>query len=407
MLVSHPTQILTVAGTGECGYAGDGGQAALARLNEPKAVTVDATGNLYIADAENHVIRKVEMATGVIVTVAGRAQGDPGSATSPRTASSNPLGGNDIEDDPLASSGPGATDRYTQLRDLSGTVRFVTGSARKAGRLVLEGGPATQATLQFPSAVAVDERGNLYIADTMNHCVRMVAAENGTIKTLAGTGRAGFSGDGGPALSAALNEPTAVVVDDRRRTLYIADQSNNRVRRVDLETGLIDTMAGTGEATYSGDEVPATQTALAGPSGLAVGPHGDLYIADTFNSRIRHVDPDTGVISTVAGDGETYRYERGEEEGSVSVSRPYGIAVDPDGNLLITDSDSHLIRRWDRRTRQITLVAGNGSACYTGDGGRPAACGLNYPFGVAVGRDGVIYIADTFNHRIRKIVRAD
>jgi DNA-binding beta-propeller fold protein YncE len=403
MLVSQPTQIMTVAGTGEGGYAGDGGPARSACFNEPKAVALDSAGHLYIADAENHVIRKVDGATGVISTVAGQGEGDGGGESSRPPFSAHSLSVSDAEEDPLASPDPGTTDRYTQLRDLSGTVRFVVGSSRKSRRFAGDGGPATQALLHFPSSVAVDERGNLYIADTMNHRVRVVDAATGVITTLAGTGRAGFSGDGGPAVAASLNEPTCVVVDDRRRALFVADQSNHRVRRIDLETGLMSTMAGTGESGFDGDQVPAAQAALGGPSGLAVGPDGELYIADTFNSRIRRVDPVTGVIGTVAGDGGTYRYEAGQDGASANLSRPYGIAVDADGNLLITDSDSHLIRRWDRRTGQISLVAGNGMAGYAGDGGSPAESGLNYPFGVAVDARGDIFIADTFNHRIRKI----
>ncbi len=405
MPTTHSTQILTVAGTGDCGYAGDGGQAISARLNEPKAVTVDAGGNLYIADAENHVIRKVEAKSGLILTVAGRAQSSTGEEVSRSASVANPLHGNGHEEDPLSAGEPGTTDRYTQLRDLSGTVRFVTGAARKAARLVVDDGPAVQATLQFPSAVAVDAEGNLYIADTMNHSVRMVSAKTGLITTLVGTGRPAYSGDEGPATSAALNEPTAVAIDESRGVLYIADQGNNRVRRVNFSRGVIDTIAGTGEAGYDGDGGPAAKATLAGPSGLAVGADGQLYVADTFNNRIRHVDPEMGVIRTVVGDGGTYRYEGSEDGASMSLSRPYGIAADSEGNLLITDSDSHLIRRWDRRTQRITRVAGRGQACYAGDGGSPDAGELNYPFGVAVGQDGTIYIADTFNHRIRMIVR--
>ncbi|MGH7254488.1 MAG: protein kinase domain-containing protein, partial [Nitrospirales bacterium] len=142
---------------------------------------------------------------------------------------------------------------------------------------------------------------------------------------------------------------------------------------------------------------------LAGPSGLAVGPDGSLYIADTFNGRIRLVEPDTGRILTVVGDGTEYRYHGQPHEFSTSLSRPYGIALDPEGDLLITDSDSHLIRRWDRRRKIITRVTGSGEARFAGDGGPCEAGSLNYPFGVAVDRSGTIYIADTFNHRIRVI----
>jgi sugar lactone lactonase YvrE len=247
----------------------------------------------------------------------------------------------------------------------------------------------------------VDQDGTLYIADTMNHRIRRVDP-SGTITTVAGTGQARGGGDGGPAVVAALNEPTALAIHGDR--LYIADQSNNRVRWLSLVSGKIQTVAGTGEAAYTGDGIPATEAALAGPSGLAIGADGTVYIADTFNGRIRAIDPFTGTIRTVAGDGGTYRYQAANEF-SASLARPYGIALDTEENILITDSDNHLIRRWDRRKKIITVLAGNGMAGFGGDGGPPQLSSLNYPFGVAVDRCGNIYIADTFNHRIRAIAR--
>lgn len=390
----------TLAGTGEPGCAGDGGPAVAARLNEPKSLALDGRGGLFIADAENHLVRRVDLATGTITTVAGLLDGMDGAAGGPAPDESSP----EADDDPLADPIPRNADKYVQLTDLSGTVRFVVGTAG-TGRFQGDGGPALRATLNFPSAVAVDEAGHLYVADTMNHRVRRVDATTGTITTVAGTGQKRFGGDGGPGAAAALNEPTALALDGRGG-LYIADQSNNRVRRLDLATGIIRTVAGNGEAGYSGDEVPATEASIAGPSGLAVGPDGTLYIADTFNGRIRRVDPESGLIGTMAGDGSEYRYQGHPGEFSTSLSRPYGIAIEREGHLLITDSDSHLIRRWDCRRKIITLVAGIGAAQFSGDGGPPTAGGLNYPFGVAVDGTGNIYIADTFNHRIRVIAVA-
>jgi len=193
------------------------------------------------------------------------------------------------------------------------------------------------------------------------------------------------------------------LVLDGKGSLYVADQSNHRVRRVNLEDGNITTIAGTGEAAYSGDGTPAVEATLNGPSGLAIGQDGALYIADTFNGRIRRIDPETGLISTVVGDGGEYRYQGHPNEFSTSLSRPYGIAVGREGNILITDSDSHLIRSWDRNKRIIRLLAGNGLAKFSGDGLAPSESSLNYPFGVAVDGRGNVYIADTFNHRIRMI----
>lgn len=389
----------TVAGMGEAGFAGDGGLAVSARLNEPKSLAVSPDGHwLYIADSENHVIRRVDLVRGLISTVAGRAEETPAYAMdSPESGPPSSW----EDDDPLGGPSVAMPERFTQQRDLSGTVRFLVGTAPKVSRFQGDRGPATLAALNFPTAVAVDGQGTLYIADTMNHRIRKVET-GGAITTVAGTGQQRFAGDGSPANAAALNDPAALVLDGHGH-LYIADQSNNRVRCVDLATGVISTVAGTGEAAYNGDGLPAAEAALAGPSGLALDGDGRLYIADTFNGRIRMVDFATGVISTVAGDGGEYRYQGHATELSTSLSRPYGIAVERDGHLLITDSDSHLIRRWDRNRKLITVLAGNGMASYGGDGGAPEASSLNYPFGVAVDARGNAYVADTFNHRIRMI----
>jgi len=389
--------IRTVAGSGEPGFSGDGGPAVSACLYEPKAIALDAAGNLYIADSENHVIRKVDLSTGLIVTVAGQSEGSGSDAEPLRDAEEE----SPRDDDPFGGPSQRTPDRYAQLADVSGTVRFVVGKAQSV-RYDGDGGPAVQAKLNFPSALAVDQGGHLYIADTMNHRVRKVDAVNGVITTIAGTGSHRYSGDHGPALSATLNEPVALAVDYKGH-LYIADQSNNRVRVVDLATGTIRTVAGTGEAAYSGDGMPATEASLAGPSGLAVDADGALYIADTFNGRIRRIDPETGLIATVVGDGGEYRYQGVGNEFSTSLSRPYGIALDGAGHILITDSDSHLIRQWDRKRKIVTRVAGTGVAQFGGDGGPSLESSLNFPFGIAADARGNIYIADTFNHRIRII----
>ena len=394
--------ITTVAGLGEPGSSGDGGLALLARLNEPKHVAVDDRGNLYIADAENHLIRKLDTATGVITTVAGSA--GPGASDSPSRGDDSPEATDGTEEDPLADPVPQTEGRFAQLADIGGTVRFVVGKARDgSAQFAGDGGPAVRARLNFPSAVAVDAEGTLFIADTMNHRVRRVDPKTGIITTIAGTGQRRFSGEGGPAAKAALNEPAALALDGRGG-LYVADQSNNRVRRIDLVTGIIVTVAGTGEAGYTGDGMPAVESGLAGPSGLAWGEDGTLYVADTFNGRIRAVDCATGLIRTVTGDGSEYRYQGVPDEWSTSLSRPYGIALDRDGHLLITDSDSHLLRRWDRRKKIIIRLVGTGQAQFGGDGGPASDASLNYPFGVAVDRTGHVYIADTFNHRIRKLI---
>jgi streptogramin lyase len=392
--------IRTIAGTGAAGWSGDGAVASAACLNEPKGLTLDAKGNLFIADSENHIVRKVDRTTFCIKTVAGRIQAfDEGAIPVLPTSA----GGN-VDEDPLAAE-TSKVDLHavTQQADLSGTVRYIAMGSAPAARFGGDGGPADQSLLNFPTAIVVDRTGHLYIADTLNHRVRRVDAVTGVITTVAGLGKPRYIGDGGLAVEAGLNEPAALAVSDDG-TLYIADQSNNRVRAVDLATGVIHTVAGTGIAAYNGDGLTATETDLAGPSGLALASDGTLYIADCFNGRIRAVDPVTGLVRTAVGNGEEYRYQGLDEPPSASLSRPSGIALGDEGNLYVTDSDNHLVRRWDRITGRIERIAGIGVADYRGDGGAALEAGLNYPFGIVLDSAGHIFVADTFNHRIREII---
>ena len=391
--------IRTVAGTGESGWSGDGAVASAACLNEPKGLALDAEGNLFIADSENHVIRKIDRKTNRIRTVVGRIQVCEAGTNS---VSPSPVA-EGMDDDPLAENSRVNLHAVTQQTDLSGTVRYIATGSAPARRFSGDGGPADQARLNFPTAVTLDRAGNLYIADTLNHRVRRVDAVTGMITTVAGLGRPRDFGDGGLAVEAGLNEPAALALSNGG-ILYIADQSNNRVRAVDLATGVICTVAGTGTAVYNGDGAAATEAALAGPSGLALAPNGTLFIADCFNGRIRTVDPVTGLIRTVVGDGGAYTYQGPDEPPSSSLSRPSGIALDKAGNLYVTDSDNHLVRRWDRITGRIERVAGVGVADYGGDGGAALEGGLSYPFGIIMDDAGSLFVADTFNHRIREIV---
>jgi sugar lactone lactonase YvrE len=390
--------IRTVSGTGDSGWSGDGAGALAACLNEPKSLTLDVEGNLFIADSENHVVRKIDRKTNCIRTVAGRIQWVESGA---KPVSPAPVA-EGVDDDLFAESGTVNSHAFTHQTDLSGTVRYVATGAAPAKRFSGDGGPADQALLNFPTAVVVDRAGHLYIADTLNHRVRRVDAATGVITTVAGLGQPRCFGDGRLAVEAGLNEPAALAVSDKG-VLYIADQSNNRVRAVDLTTGVIYSVAGTGMAAYNRDDVPATETGLAGPSGLALASDGTLFIADSFNGRIRAVDPVTGLIRTVVGDGGEYRYQGPDEPPSSSLSRPSGIALDEQGNLFFTDSDNHLVRRWDRITGRIERIAGVGVAHYGGDEGAALDASLSYPFGVVMDRAGHLLVADTFNHRIREV----
>ncbi len=336
--------ITTIAGDGTVGFSGDNGAATSAQLRAPEGVAVDGWGNLFIADTANHSIRRVDAVTDIITTVAG------------------------------------------------------DGRAGGAG----DGGAATSAQLSAPAGVAVDGLGNLFIADTVNNRIRRVDAVTGIITTVAGDGSAGFSGDGDAATSAQLIAPAGVAVDGLGN-LFIADTVNNRIRRVDAVTGLITTVAGDGMLGFSGDGDPATSAQLRAPAGVAVDGLGNLFLADEFNNRIRRVDAVTGLITTVAGDGTVGFLVDNIAATSAQLDLPAGVALDDDGNLFLADQLNHRIRRVDAVTGVITTVAGDGTAGFSGDGGAATSAQLSSPSGVAVGSFGKIFIADSGNHRIRRV----
>jgi len=390
--------ITTVAGNGQAGYSGDGGPATAAMLGGPAGVAVDAAGNLYIADSGNYRVRKVTPA-GTITTVAGNGQQGYSGDGGPATAAS--LAG------PSGVAVDAAGNLYAADRD-NDRIRKVTtdgiitnfagnGSKRLAG----DGQAAVGASLNRPAGVALDAAGGLYIADSENNRIRKVTP-TGTITTLAGNGQYGYSGDGGPATAASLS-PGGVAVD-AAGNLYIADYGNDRIRKV-TPAGTITTVAGNGQWGYSGDGGPATAASLNRPYGVAVDATGNLYIADGQNSRIRKVTP-AGTITTVAGNGQWgYSGDGGPATGT-SLSDPRGVAVDAAGNLYIADSSNYRIRKVTPAGTIIT-VAGNGQGGYSGDGGPATAASLFLPPAVAVDAAGNLYIADTGNDRIRKVLTAN
>ncbi len=334
--------IFTVVGTGAPGYSGDGGQARHAALNQPFDVALDRHGNLYFSDANNHCVRRVERASGVITTVAG------------------------------------------------------TGTAGYSG----DGGPATKAQLHSPYGIALDAEGNLYIVDRLNACIRVVEAATGIIRTVAGTGQPGYGGDGGPAVKAQLQEPNDIVLDGLGRA-YIADVQDHRIRVVDLATGVITTFAGTGEPSSGGDGGPAGRAALLGPRALALGPTGDLYICLRNDHKVRKVDMRTGFIYTVAGTGaKGYTGDQGPAL-QATFNGPKELAVDRYDNIFLVDTENHCIRRVEMASGLVTTVAGTGQPGGSGDDGPAVRAMLKRPHGVCVDAVGNLYIGDSENHRIR------
>ena len=387
--------ITTVAGSEEYGYGGDGGRAIAAQLYRPSDVAVDGAGNLYIADAGNDRIRKVD-SSGVITTIAGTGAagfgGDGGQATAAQL------------DNPYGVVLDGAGNLYIADRgnhrirkvDTTGVITTIagTGAAGFGG----DGGQATAAQLDSPSGVVLDSSGNLYIADRGNHRIRKVDT-TGVITTIAGTGAEGFSGDGGQATAAQLDNPSGVVLDSSGN-LYIADRDNHRIRKVDT-TGVITTIAGTGVEGFGGDGGPATAAQLDSPSTVALDSAGNLYIADRGNDRVRKVDS-SGVITTVAGSAKSLFGGDGGQATAAQLDTPYGVVLDGVGNLYIADGLNHRIRKVDS-SGVITTVAGSEEYGHSGDGGQATNAGLAFPRGVAVDGVGNLYIADYVNHRIRKV----
>ena len=256
--------------------------------------------------------------------------------------------------------------------------------------------------LTAPNSVVTDAAGDLFIADTADQRVREVNASTGVITTVAGNGGAGFSGDGGQASSASLYYPAGLALDTSGH-LFIADTENNRIREVNLSTGIIATVVGNGTYGYSGDGGQATGAELRYPGGVAVDMYGDLFIADTSNNCIREVNLTTGIINTVAGNGISGYGGDGGRASNAELSLPKSVAVDGSGNLFIADSANNRIRQVNLATGIISTAAGNGTSGYSGDSGQATSAELADPLGVTVDGSGHVFIADTANSRIREV----
>jgi uncharacterized protein (TIGR03437 family) len=349
-IAAYSQTISTIAGSSlAASFGGDNGPATAAELNVPVEVATDVAGNIYIADQFNNRIRKVAV-NGTITTIAG------------------------------------------------------TGTAGFSG----DNGPALQAELNTPIGVFVDVSGNLIIADVANQRIRRIDT-NGVITTVAGNGgTGGYGGDGGPATSATFYNCVRAIADPAGN-IYIADQSNHRVRKVSASTGIITTIAGTGagaggNGTYGGDNGPAIDAGLNNPTSLALDTSGNLYICDQFNMRVRKVDTN-GIITTVAGNGTQGYSGDGGLAINAELKYPGGMVADTSGNIFFSD-DANFRVRVITPNGIINTVAGDGQVGFAGDGGPAIDANLNGQFGLAIDPSGNLLIADSVNNRIRKVTAA-
>ena len=332
--------ITTIAGNGVAGYSGDGGPALQASLNFPAGLALDPNNNLYIADRNNHRIRKVS-SDGIITTVAGDGVND--------------FGG--------------------------------------------DGGPALEAHLHLPSDVEAGPEGELYISDRSNNRIRKVSPD-GIISTVAGVGVPGFGGDFGLAINAFLKYPFGISLD-RHGNLYIADRGNNRIRKVD-KRGIIKTLAGDSMHAFGGDHGPAAYSNLAYPTDVVVDDMDNVYIADRNNNRIRKIDGQ-GVITTFMGTGDSDFNGDNEISPETSLHLPFALAIHPDNKLVVVDRSHFRVRSAEIKSQTVKTVAGNGKSLFKGDGGPGAGATLNTPSGIGIDSQGNILFADLQHHRIRKL----
>jgi uncharacterized protein (TIGR03437 family) len=387
-----------VAGNSRAGFSGDGGPAVNAQLNSPQGVAVDSAGNVFIADSQNNRVRMVS-AAGAISTFAGNGAigspgfwGDSGLATDANIHLPTGVAVDSSGIVYIAVAGDNTIRRVTT----DGIINIFAGAGYPG--FFGDTFQANLAGLHSPQDVVIDSGGAIYIADTGNAVIRKVTTD-GLINTVAGTNAVGLAGDGAAALSAAMNSPYSVAVDSSGN-IFIADYGNNRIRRVDNTSGKISTIAGTDNLGFAGDGSAATSAILHLPTGVALDSSGNVYFADSLNNRIRKIAGSN--ITTVAGNGGFSSSGDGGPATSAQLNTPLGVAVDAAGNLYIADSLNNAIRKVSANGAMSTF-AGNSVPGSSGDGGAPTAAQLNGPQGVAVDAAGNVYVADTQNHKVRKI----
>jgi streptogramin lyase len=335
----------TVAGTGRAEDNGDAGPALETNIGDPFGVEIGPEGALYITEVRNHRVRRLDLRTGQLRTVAGNG-----------------------------------------IKGYSG-----------------DGGPAIEARLNEPYEVRFDPRGNMYFVEMQNHVVRFVDAKSGIIRTLAGTGQPGYSGDGGPATEARFQRPHSIALDERGG-LYVADIGNHRIRRVDLKTGIVDSVAGTGERRLPQDGQIAKGNPILGPRALYI-QGKTMWIALREGHSVWRLDLDSGLLDHVAGMGQKGYSGDGGPLTEATFNGPKGIAATSDGLVYVVDTENQCIRELDITRGTVRAVAGGGPQHRggRGDGGPATEAELDRPHGICVGTQGELYIGDTLNHGVRRV----